>query len=159
MTVTVTVTVPVTVTVTNANDPPTVTAATFLVAENSATGTRIGTVSANDVDVGDILTFSITAGNSQDIFQIDPSSGELQVKQALLNFEEKGQHVLTVTATDDGVPARSGTATSILLNGVSTPITAAITAVIGDLAAAGGGDNLLPFGATAAAAPAAAPRR
>ena len=50
--------------VTDANDAPTnITLSAATVAENSATGTLVGTLAATDVDAGDSFTYSLVAGN------------------------------------------------------------------------------------------------
>ena len=49
----------VTVSLTDVNEAPAATDATFVLAENSADGTVVGTVSASDVDAGDTLSFAI----------------------------------------------------------------------------------------------------
>ncbi|MGF1673974.1 MAG: hypothetical protein ACFCUV_09855, partial [Rivularia sp. (in: cyanobacteria)] len=61
---------------------PVIEDATFSIRENSVEGTLIGTVSANDPDENDILTYSITDGNldidgdGNTAFTIDATSGE-----------------------------------------------------------------------------------
>ena len=89
-----------TVNVTNVNDnTPTIAAQTLSVAENSAAGTTVGTVAATDAD-GDPLTFSITAGNTGDAFQI-ANSGVITVKTvAPLDFETMPTFMLTVQVSD-----------------------------------------------------------
>ena len=94
------------------NADPVVTATTFSVAENSANGTSVGTVTATDSDAGQTRTFAITAGNTGDAFAINSTSGEITVADsAVLNFETTAQFLLTVSATDDGTPPASGSAT------------------------------------------------
>ena len=94
-----------TVNVTNVNDnAPTITAQTLSVAENSAAGTTVGTVAATDAD-GDPLTFSITAGNTNDAFQI-ANTGIITVKTpAALDFETTPTFMLTVQVSDGMTPA------------------------------------------------------
>jgi hypothetical protein len=84
--------------------------APFAVAENSLTTTVVGSVAATDSDAGQSLTYAITAGNDGGAFAIAPLTGEITVAGAL-DFETKPQYLLTVTATDDQVPALSDTAT------------------------------------------------
>ena len=72
------------------------------VAENSAIGTVVGSVTAADADVGDIVTWSLTddAGGR---FAIDFSSGQITVAAGhLLNFEANNAHTITILATDSG---------------------------------------------------------
>ncbi|EGU44068.1 von Willebrand factor type A, partial [Vibrio orientalis CIP 102891 = ATCC 33934] len=52
----------------------------FEYAENSDTGTLLGTVSASDVDEGDTLTYTITTNVEVDglpLYRIDENSGEI----------------------------------------------------------------------------------
>src|SRR5262249_42900229 len=87
----------------------TVNAATFSVAENSANGTAVGTVSATDPDAGTTLTYSITAGNTGNAFAINAATGAITVATSgTLNFETTPSSSLTVQATDNGVPQMSG---------------------------------------------------
>ncbi|HET6425430.1 MAG TPA: cadherin domain-containing protein, partial [Planctomycetaceae bacterium] len=115
----------VTVNVLNLNEAPTVNPASFTTNENRANGTAIGTVTASDPDAGQTRTFTITGGNTNGAFSIDPATGVLTVSNsAALNFETTPQFTLTVTATDNGSPARSGSATITvsLLNVNEAPV-------------------------------------
>jgi VCBS repeat-containing protein len=103
--------VTVSITVNPPNAAPVVTPATFDIAENSANNTFVGTVSASDADVGDTLSYAITAGNSGGAFAIDATDGEITVaSSAALDFETTPSFSLTVTVTDDGTPQASGSA-------------------------------------------------
>ena len=70
----------------------------FMVAENSATGTAVGTVSATDPN-GDILSYSITGGDPDDAFVIDSATGAITVSGSL-DHETTASYELTVQATD-----------------------------------------------------------
>ncbi len=101
----------VTITVESVNDAPTVSPATFSVDENAANGTVVGTVNMNDVDAGDSHGFAITGGNTGGVFAIS-NSGQITVaNNAALDFEVTPSYSLTVTVTDNGIPAQSGSAT------------------------------------------------
>ena len=69
----------------------------------------MGTVIATDPDVGDGLTYSISAGNTGGPFLINSSTGELTTATAL-DYETTPSYTLAVTVTDDGIPALSATA-------------------------------------------------
>ena len=76
-------------------------------AENSLAGTTVIEVNATDPDVGDILTYAITGGNTSDngnavpAFAIDPITGIITVANTEeLDFETTSSFNLTVTATD-----------------------------------------------------------
>ena len=72
---------------------------TFTVAENAATGTSAGIVSATDPEE-DTLTYGITAGDDDGKFSID-SGGTLSVDE-VLDYESSASYTLTVEATDPG---------------------------------------------------------
>lgn len=96
------------------NNPPSITAATFSVAENSLADTVVGTVSAVDPDPGDSISFAITGGSGKDFFAIDSSSGTITVAdQSALDYETVTGHAFTleVTVTDDGEPQKSASQT------------------------------------------------
>ena len=106
-----TTTADITITVTDGNEnDPIVASATYEVEENSPDGTIVGTVSATDADQGQTLTYSIISGNDSGAFEIDSASGEITVADSSqLDRETVAQFLLTVQATDNGSPTRSGT--------------------------------------------------
>ncbi|WP_297696753.1 DUF2341 domain-containing protein, partial [uncultured Eudoraea sp.] len=100
--------------------PPVVTASAFSIDENSANNTVVGTVAAYDPDVGDTLTYAITAGNTNGAFAIDNSGVITVANSAALDFETNPVFTLTVEATDDGSPNLSDTTTvTISLNNLN----------------------------------------
>lgn len=103
----------VTVNLTDVNEfPPTIEPASFAIAENSPDGTVVGVVSAQDSDSGQSVQFEITEGNTEDAFTIDSVTGQIRVHESsALNFEEGTTWALKVSATDNGDPALSRTAT------------------------------------------------
>ena len=93
------------------NQAPVITNQTRSVAENSANGTNVGAVvAATDPDMGQSLTYNLTAGNTAGKFAINSSTGQLTVAGAL-DFEGTASYVLTVQVADNGVAPRSSTAT------------------------------------------------
>ena len=80
---------------------------TFSIAENIAAGTAVGTVTASDEDTDDELSYSITSGNTGDVFAITETSGAITVTGAL-DHETTASYSLTVEV-DDG---REGTDTA-----------------------------------------------
>ena len=102
----------VTVNVTDVNEAPVVTGATFSIAENSATGTNVGTpVVATDQDLPpQTLSYSITAGNIGSAFAINATSGQITVANPL-DFETTPTYTLTVQVCDNGAPSQCGTGT------------------------------------------------
>ncbi|HYO60895.1 MAG TPA: cadherin domain-containing protein, partial [Actinomycetota bacterium] len=103
----------ITINLNDVNDNPVVNAASLSLAENSANGTSAGTATATDQDSpAQTLTWAITGGNTGSAFQINASTGEITVADTSdLDFETTPQFNLTVQATDDGTPNRSGSNT------------------------------------------------
>ncbi|HET9483789.1 MAG TPA: endonuclease, partial [Xanthomonadales bacterium] len=98
------------VTVTPVNDAPTAGNANGAVVAGSAIGTQVATVTGTDVE-GDTLAYAITSGNTGGAFAIDPATGAITVANSAAVTEAASPFALTITLTDDGTPARSGTAT------------------------------------------------
>ncbi|MFQ5643210.1 MAG: cadherin-like domain-containing protein, partial [Thiogranum sp.] len=97
------------------NEAPVVNNQGFAVNENSANGTSVGTVLANDQDTGDALTYSIIAGNTGNAFAIDASTGEITVNDATqLDFETTPSFGLTVQVQDNGTGTLTDTATVVI---------------------------------------------
>ncbi len=89
---------------------PTISAASFAIAESALTGDPVGAVSATDPDPGDTISFAITAGNADGAFAIDSTTGQVTVANAaLLDYESMPARALTVTATDSGGLSSSAT--------------------------------------------------
>ena len=102
-----------TVTVTDVNEAPTARDTTFVVAENSANGTAVGTMVATDPDQtspNNALTYAITGGNTGNVFAINPRTGAITVAGAL-DYEATASYSLVVTVTDGGSPSLNDTAT------------------------------------------------
>jgi uncharacterized protein YqfB (UPF0267 family) len=94
------------------NEAPVIAGQTFTLPENSLDGITVGTVTATDPDIGDNLSYIITAGNGLNVFAIDSETGVITVADSTqLNFEGTPTFSLTVQVTDDGTGTLSGTAT------------------------------------------------
>ena len=84
---------------TTTNQAPTITAATYSLAENSPTD-GIGMVEASDPD-GDTLTYTIVSGNDAEAFSLDSESGELTVStSSALDFETTPTYSLGIEVSD-----------------------------------------------------------
>ena len=95
---------------TTTNQAPTITAATYSLAENSVNGTVLGTVEASDPD-GDTLTYTIVSGNDAEAFSLDSESGELTVStSSALDFETTPAFNLAIQVSD-GALSDSATVT------------------------------------------------
>ncbi|XP_020624198.1 LOW QUALITY PROTEIN: protocadherin Fat 3-like [Orbicella faveolata] len=68
--------------------------------EDAAVGTTVVVVSAFDLDDGDVLTYSISAGNTGNKFQIDSDLGEVTLV-GKLDREEVSSFILTIQVSDD----------------------------------------------------------
>jgi hypothetical protein len=124
-----------TVDITVINTPPTLTAQTLSVSENSQAGVLVGTVVATDPDLLDPLTYTIVSGNTGGAFTIDAATGEVRVANpAALDFEVNPTITLQVQVSDSGSPTLSATA--------------AITVQLTDLSEGSGPDPISTGGPT-----------
>ena len=97
---------PITVTVTDVNEAPMIAAGqnrTFSIAENTAAGTAVRTITATDPE-DDPLTFSITSGNVGNAFAINARSGEITVA-GTIDHETTPTYNLTVQVSDGDLSA------------------------------------------------------
>jgi VCBS repeat-containing protein len=109
----------VSITITAVNDAPVVNAATFTTVENAGNGTVVGTATATEVDTGQTLIWSITAGNTGGAFAINPATGQITVANSAAVVGTSFS--LTVQALDNsGAPNASGSATiTVTITGVN----------------------------------------
>ena len=110
------------------------TTTTRSVAENTASGTNIGTaVSATDAD-NDTLTYTL-GGTDADSFTIVSTTGQLQTSAAL-DHETKSSYSVTVSVSD-GKGGNDSIAVTITVTGGETPPVADGICRVGDVLAAG----------------------
>ncbi|XP_040301852.1 cadherin-related family member 2 isoform X1 [Herpailurus yagouaroundi] len=90
------------------------------VSENSPDGTVVtNSIHALDPDTGDggRITYSLLPGNGADVFEVDPDSGTVTVRNSeLLDREKQAVYYLTLQATDGGNMSTSTTLHIILLD-------------------------------------------
>lgn len=92
------------------NHAPSLLDQVFSLAENSPQSTVAGQLAATDEDVADTLTYSVTGGNAQGAFALNPQTGEITVANAsLLDFETTPVWTLFVQVADNH--GATGTAT------------------------------------------------
>ncbi|RLC22082.1 MAG: hypothetical protein DRI57_00710 [Deltaproteobacteria bacterium] len=92
----------VTIHLNDLNEPPDIADQNFGIEENSPGGTPVGDIIANDVD-GDNLTYTVTGGTGQGVFQVDPQTGEITVAPgAVINYETAPEYTLDIRVQDDG---------------------------------------------------------
>ena len=112
------------VNVNDGNDPPEFASGTytFSVVEGAAEGADVGTpVTADDPDVADELSYSITAGNGKGFFSIGACSGQLRLDKGGIDFETDPSFTLTVSVTDGSVAA-TATVTVDVVNVNDPPV-------------------------------------
>ncbi|MEQ8469792.1 MAG: cadherin domain-containing protein [Marinoscillum sp.] len=110
----------ITIEINDLNEQPTLADASFSINENSVVGFLVGTLTGDDPD-GDVLTYSISAGNSLGAFLMENSTGKLRVEnQAALDFETTPIFTLTVEVSD-GELTNSATVT-VSLNDVDESV-------------------------------------
>ncbi len=96
----------ITININDINEAPVLSpAGPFTVSETAANNTIVGVVSASDVDSGQNLSYSITAGNTHGIFSISNSGTIRILKNTYLDYELQNSYTLTIRATDNGIGA------------------------------------------------------
>ncbi len=89
-----------TITVTDVNEPPTDMAlSNASIAENSASGSTVGTLSTNDPDVGDTYIYSLVSGDGSDDNASFTISGSQLQTAAVFDYETKTSYTIRVGAT------------------------------------------------------------
>ena len=102
----------VTVSIINVNEIPVITEQMFTIPENSPNGYSAGIVIASDPDNGQILSYTILEGNTDNAFMINSLSGELVVaNSAAINSGINPVFSLLVEVMDDGSGNLSSEAT------------------------------------------------
>ncbi|MFK7840005.1 MAG: cadherin-like domain-containing protein, partial [Bdellovibrionales bacterium] len=83
------------------NTAPAVTASTFSISEDAANNDDVGTVIASDAE-GDILTYSIVGGNTDNAFKINATTGLIEVNNSsALDFDTDSSYSLNIRVTDN----------------------------------------------------------
>jgi VCBS repeat-containing protein len=101
----------VVVNLTDVNEAPSTSAQVFAVASYSLNGTFVGTVAAADPDLNQTLSFSITAGNTDNAFAIDAVNGSISVaNSSAINYLINPVFNLTISVQDNGSPVLSSSA-------------------------------------------------
>lgn len=81
---------------------PVVVDQTFSIAENSPSGTILGTVDASDADEGQIVSFEIIDGNEEESFFINSETGILSVANPTgLDYESNTEIIFKVAVSDN----------------------------------------------------------
>ena len=94
----------VAVSLTNSNSAPVIAPQVFNTNENRPAGSVIGTIQASDPNAGQMLSFSILSGNTNNAFAIS-QTGVLTVNNALaVDFETNPSFTLSIMVSDNGSP-------------------------------------------------------
>ena len=91
------------VAVTNVNEPPSLVGFTTTIFEHSQAGLVVGTVTATDPDSYTLFAYSLLAGNSNNLFALDPNYGTISVAGDL-NAASQSVFTLTVAVSDQTAP-------------------------------------------------------
>lgn len=84
------------------NQAPVANDGLFQINENSTAGTVVGVISATDPDLGQSLSYTILAGNTNGAFALNSATGQLSVaNSAAVDFETNPVFQLTVQVTDN----------------------------------------------------------
>ncbi len=78
--------------------------------DGATTNTPATTVSATDSDTGQTLRYWIVGGNDAYKFKMDPSTGEIQLRDTI-NLAAQDSYSLLLEVSDDGAPYESATLT------------------------------------------------
>ncbi|WP_159522001.1 cadherin domain-containing protein [Sunxiuqinia indica] len=92
------------------NQPPLIDNQTFDVSTVLNANDLIGNVAASDPDVGQLIVYQITNGNTDNLFSIDQSSGAIYATSAISLTSDKS-YALTIQVTDNGNSPLSAEAT------------------------------------------------
>ncbi|XP_071083815.1 cadherin-23-like [Haliotis cracherodii] len=99
----------VTVDITNVNDNTPVCPSYYItqsMAEAVTATTTVTTITCTDADTADILSYTITSGNTPVFFSIVTATGEITTTAAF-NYEGTREFTLTVNVSDNGAPPNS----------------------------------------------------
>ena len=96
---------------------------TASIKEGMPAGTTLATAAATDEDIGDVVTFSLTAGNVRDVFGINATTGRIYVATASeLDYESRTAYSLEVTCTDKSGLTTKATLAVTVINVNEAPV-------------------------------------
>ncbi|MFH0755983.1 MAG: FISUMP domain-containing protein [Bacteroidota bacterium] len=106
---------PVTFIECGSNHTPEIQGLTINIMENQIKGSVIGKLHATDIDVGQVLSYSIVSGNEGSPFSVDPWEGQLKVNAPqFIDHETNPQFIITIKVQDNGIGLLSDTAIIII---------------------------------------------
>ncbi|MCA8998912.1 MAG: cadherin domain-containing protein, partial [Planctomycetaceae bacterium] len=98
-----------TISLLDVNEAPVVTGFSATVSAGASLGTIVGTVLAEEPDLGQSATFSLLPGIGSDAFEIHPDTGQIRVADPnVLNSLSGSVLTLSISATDDGTSQATG---------------------------------------------------
>ncbi|MEH7308609.1 cadherin domain-containing protein [Neobacillus drentensis] len=119
------------------NQPPTAADKTLTVDENAENGTIAGILPASDAE-GQPLTYSILAGNTNNIFVLNSATGEIKVAEgSLLDYETTQSYTLTVQVSDGIDQTTAHVKINVKDRNDNSPVPKGFTATIAENAANG----------------------
>ncbi|GJM40152.1 MAG: hypothetical protein DHS20C20_04340 [Ardenticatenaceae bacterium] len=104
-----------------AEQAPVVEDQTFSVAENSPNDTVVDTIVANDSDPDDKLSFTVTGGTGQNVFDVDVLTGEITVADDT-QLTTTGSFTLNVTVADSAALSDTAVITINVTNQNDAPV-------------------------------------
>jgi len=111
----------ISVSVADTNEAPAITSQTFQTSADSSNGTVIGQVISNDIDNGDISSYSITTGTGVGLFAINSSTGEISIANGNSLLSGGSQiYTLEIRVTDSTGATSQATITINVLPAVLT---------------------------------------
>ncbi len=108
----------------NLNYTPRAQGITSALHRDAILGSRVGVIGATDVNPNDRLTFSISSGNTEGLFALNPTNGILRVanETTLVSTTQKTFNLL-VRVNDNGSPSRSRLTTNLITLATNGAIT------------------------------------
>jgi DNA primase len=107
------------------NQAPVITDQTLTLIQSSPTGTSIGIVEAADPDLEQLLSYSILSGNTEGLFSMNPSTGEIFVANSdALSLNSALSYQLQIQVQDNGPAYLSSQAiiTVIIVKVITPPV-------------------------------------
>lgn len=119
--------------------------ASIAIDENLAEGAHVASVVATDADgsaPNNALTYTVTGGSGQTLFDLDPTTGEVTVRNgAVLDREVAASYTLDISVADGGTPSLSTSQTLTInlddLNDNTPAITSPVAMAVDENAAGG----------------------
>ncbi|NLG96041.1 MAG: tandem-95 repeat protein [Chloroflexi bacterium] len=100
----------ITVNLSDINEPPQISDDTFSVDEFSQDGTIVGVLNVSNPETGQVLSYSILSGNTDNAFAVDADGNLIVANSDALDYNTNPSFALVVQVSDDATPPLSDTA-------------------------------------------------